>query len=83
MIKGGIDTNVPDETGFAWLREYIKRAREDSLNIKEEEYNAVLEIIDRLEKELNEYKFSDKCWNKIKSKLSAKQLLHILEDMNK
>ena len=53
-IKGIIDTNnIKSEQGFSWVREIIKKAKEDSLNIKSEEFEAVSNIIFKLEKKYN------------------------------
>lgn len=49
--KGYIDIkNVTDVQAFKWFKEIINKAKNDSLNIKDEEFIAVTELIDKLEK---------------------------------
>ena len=49
--KGVINlTSVDTKNGFRLIRELINKCEEDKLNVKTEEFKAVLELVDELDK---------------------------------
>ena len=73
--KGSINTEtVGTSQGFRWLHEVIDKARDDALNIKKEDYDAVKQLLNRFEKstkgfELVEDTLTANQWKKLWGKL--------------
>lgn len=78
VTKIVLPKDVPSKTGYAWIKELLVRAKDDSLNIKDEEFETVMNIIDTLEKESNNNnKFKMFFFDKMSLKQAKEYILYI------
>lgn len=60
-MKGKINlTNVDTKNGFRLIRELLNKCMDDVINVKKEEISAILELIDVLEKRLDNMESNEK-----------------------
>jgi molybdopterin converting factor small subunit len=80
--KGIIDTTgVKPEQGFNWVREILKKSKEDSLNIKDEEFIAVNDVINKLERKYKKLEqFNDFMITNMTKSQQANYFKDIIED---
>ena len=81
--KGAIDlTGVNTDGGFKFILEFLEKAKEDSLNIKPVEANAIIELTKVLQsrvKAFDEYKAKAGLWDSVEKKLTPSQTLALLK----
>lgn len=75
--KGTINTkDVTSQQGFNWIKERL-----DKLSLKEEEDQAVIEVLDRLEQDFFKFRKSYIMFDIIKGELTPKQSTKIIDQI--